>query len=349
VAPDGLERRGQPTRLFVIDRASERFLCPTRGDTPFLHDGFDNLAVRLRTIDGAEHTGDLVGTDRRGFGRRERGLLDQDRGFHLSQLTARFETELVDQHLAGGLVRGERVRLPTSAIQREHQLAPQALPVRVARNEGFELREQLDVAAEGKVRVDAVFDCTRARFLQPRDLEARPRLVGEVRERRLAPQRERLPEHGGCAGDASAGRDRAGDRDERVEAEEVDLLGVDGEQVAGRLRQQHRRLGARSAIRLERLAQVRDVHLQRRRRARRGVIAPQAVDQSIGGDGPVQVEEQHRQHRPLLRPAERDRQPVLERLEHPEHPELHDDLPSTASGRGYPSARRRSMAADLHL
>ena len=279
--------------------------------------------VRLCTSHGAEHTGDLVGSDRRGLGRRERGLLDQDRRFHLSQLTARFETELVDEHLSGGLVRGERVRLPTGAIQGEHELAPQAFPVGVARDEGFELGEQLDVAAKGQVRVDAVFDCTRARFLEPRDLETRPRLVGEVRERGFAPEPERLPEHDGCAGDASVGRERAGDRDERVEAQEVDLLGVDGEQVAGWLRQQHRRLGAGAAIGLERLAQVRDVHLQRRRRAQRGVIAPQAVDQSIGRDGTVGFEEEHREHRSLLRCPERDRQPALERLEHPEHPELH--------------------------
>ena len=65
-----------------------------------------------------------------------------------------------------------------------------------------------------------------------------------------------------------------------LEATQVELLGRDGEAIAGRLRHQHLRL-PRAAGRLDDAAQVRHVRLQRRAGITRWVVAPHQVDQAI--------------------------------------------------------------------
>ena len=64
------------------------------------------------------------------------------------------------------------------------------------------------------------------------------------------------------------------------------------------------------------------------------------VDQAVGGDGAVGVEEQHREHRPLLGPPEGDGQAGVERLEHAQNPELHGTPPAPPPGaRGHAGFR----------
>ena len=60
-----------------------------------------------------------------------------------------------------------------------------------------------------------------------------------------------------------------------------------------------------AAERLERLAQVRDVDLDRMRRRPRRTVAPQQVDQPVDGDDLAEVEHQDGEQRPLLRGAQR--------------------------------------------
>jgi hypothetical protein len=61
-------------------------------------------------------------------------------------------------------------------------------------DECFELGDELDVAAEREVGLDALLDDDRAQLLEARDLRLCERLVEEVRERGPSPQCKGLTE-----------------------------------------------------------------------------------------------------------------------------------------------------------
>ena len=117
---------------------------------------------RLRV--GTDYDGDLAGEERRGhflevldLGDRAASdgerLLAQDRGVHAPQEWARLEAQLLDEKLAALAVHLERLRLPSRAVEREHQLCPQALAQRMRVNERFELRDEIGVRADGELRL----------------------------------------------------------------------------------------------------------------------------------------------------------------------------------------------------
>src|SRR5262249_57037155 len=58
----------------------------------------------------------------------ERRVLLEDRALELAQRVAGLDPELLHERPARALVDGERVGLSPGAVQREHQLATQALP-----------------------------------------------------------------------------------------------------------------------------------------------------------------------------------------------------------------------------
>ena len=91
-------------------------------------------------------------------------------------------------------VGGERVGLAAGAVEREHQLPAQPLAQRVVLDERLELAHELGVEAAGEVRLDALAQAGQAQVLEPRDLGLREVLLRHVRERRPAPQLERLPQ-----------------------------------------------------------------------------------------------------------------------------------------------------------
>ena len=108
------------------------------------------------------------------------------------QLAARLEPELARQLAPRRPVGLQRLGLARRAVQREHQLAAQPLAQRVLGDQRLELADELRVPAGGEVGVDALLERREPQLLQPRALGLRERLVGEVGERRPAPQRERL-------------------------------------------------------------------------------------------------------------------------------------------------------------
>ena len=96
---------------------------------------------------------------------------------------------------AAALERMQRVGLPAAAVEREHQLAAQALAKRVLRDERLELRHQLVVAAEREVSVDAILERRETQLLQPSDLALRER--PRIAARPAAPRaRARAPRAG---------------------------------------------------------------------------------------------------------------------------------------------------------
>ena len=189
---------------------------------------------------------------------------------------------------AGRGVGLQRVGLPARAVEREQQLGAEALAERVLGHELLELGHEHGVAAERELRVDAQLD-----RLQPQLAEmggcGGDRLAGEVGERLAAPERERLVEQRHRLGRLGG----AGRVDEAAELVEVELARLDAQHVAGRPRGE-----AVAQLR----AQAQHVVLQRAVRGGGRLVAPDEVDQPLGRDDAVRIEEQRgRDGAPLRR------------------------------------------------
>ena len=105
--------------------------------------------------------------------------------------------------------------------------APEALSSRVLRDQRLELADHLVVAPEPELGLDPVLVRDEAQLLEARDLALRERLVAQVRERRPAPEGERLGEQlGGLAKRTSAQRGVSFFR-EPLEAFRVELVRID--------------------------------------------------------------------------------------------------------------------------
>ncbi len=99
---------------------------------------------------------------------------------------------------------------------------------------------------------------------------------------------------------------------------EVELTVADPDEVAGGLRQDQ--------IPAERLAQLGDVHLERRPGGLREVRHPELVDEPVAGDDLVGVQQQGGEQGALLRAAEPQDPAFFPDLERPEDPKLHPGL-----------------------
>ena len=126
------------------------------------------------------------------LGQQQRLVLAQDRGLERLELRAWVDAELLDERLARGAVGRERVGLAPRAVEREHELRARSLAQRLRCDERLELGDELGVAPEREVRLDPLLERDEPELLEPGDLGLGERLVEEVRERRPAPERERL-------------------------------------------------------------------------------------------------------------------------------------------------------------
>ena len=115
------------------------------------------------------------------------GILRKDRALEVAQTLARLDAQILDQGLASVLIGLERSRLPLAAVQSEHQLGTESLPVGVLADERLELPDQLGMAAERQLCLVEILDRGHTQVLQPRDLTLRELLGDEVGERRAAP------------------------------------------------------------------------------------------------------------------------------------------------------------------
>ena len=232
-----------------------------------------------------------------------------------AELGRRLDPDLVDQGLPGVAERLERVGLAPAPVQREHPLRVQPLPQRVLRQQRVDIADDLVMAAGGQARLDRQLPGREPQLVEPADLGARERLVGEVRERLAAKQRERLSRR-------PVGRSRLGCAcrlgHEPFQATGVHELAIDPQLVRAPARHD-----LRAAVAGQQLLQPPDVVLDHLRRARRRLLSPQPLDQPVGRDRPVGLEPEHRQDGALLRPAERDRAVVDAGLEMSKDAEPH--------------------------
>ncbi len=85
----------------------------------------------------------------------------------------------------------QRLGLAVGAVEGEHELAPEPLPQRMPSDERLQLADELSVAAEREVGLDALFERRQLQLVQARDLALCERLVGEVGQGRAPPEGER--------------------------------------------------------------------------------------------------------------------------------------------------------------
>jgi hypothetical protein len=88
----------------------------------------------------------------------ERRVVGKDLPLERLQLAARFEAEFADEPCACGAVDVEGLRLSSGAVERQHQLAVDALAQWVRRGEPLELADELQVPAELQVDVKAILE-----------------------------------------------------------------------------------------------------------------------------------------------------------------------------------------------
>ena len=156
----------------------------------------------------------------------------EDSPLKLLQLPPRLQPELVDESIACSPKHVEGVGLASGPVQREHQVAAQALPERLLCHEPLELGHELCPPTAHEFRLDARLHRPKPKLLKPPRLDAGQRLVEQIDPRRPTPQRERLgqrrPRSGVIAGLGCA----IGGPDQPLEPIDVELARLDREQVA---------------------------------------------------------------------------------------------------------------------
>ena len=226
------------------------------------------------------------------------------------ELRAGIDPELLHERASRLLVGVERLDLSSRAVEGQHQLPAQPLARRMRRDEHLELRDELAVPAQLELGVDSLLQRRQPELLEPPDLVLRELVEREVREGGPSPERQR-PGDLGCT---ILGRPAARLPEQALEPRRINAVGVDPEHVPGRL--------GHEELRPDDLAELGDEVLQRGRRRPRGFLAPDLVDQAVGGDDLAGVNEQRREQRALLLPSQWERAAVRADFERPEDAEL---------------------------
>ena len=235
------------------------------------------------------------------LGRRQRRFVPKDLLLEGTKLGRGLEPEVIES--AACVVEGvQRLGLAARAVQRAHLERAKGLTVRVRGDERLELGGEGRVPSGVEIRRDAGFDGCKPALLEQPGARASELLVGMIGERRAAPQRQRGV--------------RLVVVDELSEAVGIELPRLDPEDVPRRARG--------DAVSAERHAQRVHVYLERVGGAGRRRSAPDRVDQPVGGDHLVGVEEEAGEQRARPRAAERDDDAaVVQHLQRPQHTELH--------------------------
>ncbi len=241
--------------------------------------------------------------------------MGQDRLLEAAQRCPGLEPKLADEQTSPFLIRLKRLGLPTAAVEGEHELAAQSLAQRMLGKERLQLGDEGRVASERKLGFDPLLDRAHPELPESQPFRVGERRRVEVRQRRPAPERERLREQRRCTLRIAVGKRLAPLSREPLEAAEVDFATVELEDVAGS--------AGEDTVRAKRLPQPRDVALQGGRCRLGGTIAPDVVDQAVARDDLVRMQDEQRQERALLRPAQRRDAAVVFDLERAEDPELH--------------------------
>ncbi len=238
-----------------------------------------------------------------------------DVDLQLPERRARLEPELGHQRLAPEPIGREGVGLAAAAMEREHQLRPEALAQRMLGDEPLELGDRAQPLLE--LGVHQVLQRRHAQLLEPRDVGLRERVERAIRQRGPAPQRQDPPQRGGRFARPAGGQGATCVIHPRLEHRSVERTGSDAEHVARGGGDERTRFAC-----AERRSQPRDVHLKRVRGTGRQVVAPQLVDQALRGHHLVGAQQQHEQQGAEPSTAHRDGLPVATDVERTEDREF---------------------------
>ena len=238
----------------------------------------------------------------------ERRVLGEDRRLEALQLAPGVQAELLDERVAGAPVGVERVGLAAGAVEREHQLRRAGARGTGARRSARAARRRSRRGGRARARRPSPPRSAASRRSASRSASLAGGPSSGVSASGAPRNSARASRRSRGRGVEVAGRARAAAAaHERLEALEVELAGL-----AARRRSPAPRVTIASAG-AERAPQLGDVDLERLGRGGRRVLAPQHVDEPLGGDRVVAVrEQQHRQQGALLRRADVDR-PVVSR------------------------------------
>jgi len=126
----------------------------------------------------------------------------QDLQVESRQVGRRFHAQLLDEPLPGLLVHLEGRAAPPGRQQGAHQQAGQRLAHRVGDDQALKLGDQrglVSLTRRPQLGVDAVFQGGQPQLVEPGDRGPAEVRLGDVDQRRAAPQGERPPQDGcGC-------------------------------------------------------------------------------------------------------------------------------------------------------
>jgi hypothetical protein len=205
------------------------------------------------------------------------------------------------------------------SVAGEHELRPQSLPPWVCGDERLQLADQIRLAPEGEIGVDALLQRREAHVVQPPNLGLRKRGKGQILQGRPPEQSERFAQ-GRCGSLRITGRTRPPTLiHQGVESLQITLALTHLQEVSGRARQQP----FRCPVALQHLSQPRNIRLNRVGGGRRRRVPPKPINQTITRDDLVVVEEEDRQGRPLFRAAERKHSLTVSDFKRTQNQELH--------------------------
>ena len=111
----------------------------------------------------------------------------ENRALELPERERRLDPERLHERAPRIAIRRECVRLPSRAVEGEHQLGTEALPERVLADQQLELAEELGTRAKSEISLDPLLEGFEPKLLEPSDLGLRPGLVGELGQRPASP------------------------------------------------------------------------------------------------------------------------------------------------------------------
>ena len=234
----------------------------------------------LRRCDGARIAG-------LGVRSVERRVVAQDLRLQVSQRGRRFQPQLVAQLGAESGVGAQRLRVPASAVQREHVLRPEPLAQRPISDASLQHADRTDLLAQRQPCIHQDLECTLAHLVEAGLLGRQRRVVGELGERRSGPPFQGVADEN--SGPGRVGRECGpGLVHPPFESDGVDVVGVDNQYVAARA-------GLQPGFVAEVMTQTRHVALDGADSPDRWIIAVEDVDESVVADHDVAVHEKRGQ------------------------------------------------------
>ena len=263
----------------------------------------------------------------------------EDPPLQSAEVVGRLQPEVVRQQATDLGVLRERIRLPSRAVEGEHQLSPEPLVEGVVGDRALELGDEVRVPAQGELRVDPLGEDRHAEIVETVPLGRREGLVAGVVERAAAKPRLGAPQR---LGPLVVGL-RPGLGAQRLNELDVELAVLEANRVGV--------TPCRDALVAERAAELADVALDDLPGARRCAAVPEILDERVDRQRLVRPRQHEEEERSRASVRKLDCPVVSDDLEWSEDVEPHV-LFVTPLGRGatrgFPRLDRASTAHRAH-